>query len=394
MLTYKGKYNQANVMIDSIDESTVSQIYTCLNHPAFAGTYIAIMPDCHAGAGVVVGYTAKMNGYVIPNVVGVDIGCGVLAVNLGASFAKKDYEHLDHFIKTHIPSGFGTRSLSEKLPNKKTPTDVFDRQLLSSVRSITGKIGQDAAKAIGSIGTLGGGNHFIELDHDDATGDDWLVIHSGSRNFGLRVANYHQDRAKELIRKMFLGADAYKGLEYLPIELGGQEYLDDMRIAQDYALLNRRIMAELIVGWVFGDYRSHDLETVESIHNYISFEDNIIRKGAVSAHLDERLIIPFNMRDGVAICRGKGSKKWNYSAPHGAGRLLSRRQAKDTLGLEEFKESMRGIYTTTANASTLDEAPGAYKDMDIIVAAISETAEIELMLKPVYNFKDSDEDGS
>ena len=394
MITYKGKYNQANVMIDTLDQETISQIYSFLNHPAFAKTYIAIMPDAHKGSGSCIGYTAKMNDYIIPAVIGVDIGCGVLAVNLGASFAKKDFEHLDHFIKTHIPSGFGTRSLSEKLPNKKTPTDVFDRQLLSSVRSIAGQTGQDAAKAIGSIGTLGGGNHFIELDHDDATGDDWLVIHSGSRNFGLRVANYHQDRAKELIRKMFLGADAYKGLEYLPIELGGQEYLDDMQIAQEYALLNRRTMVELIVGWVFGDYRSHDLETVESIHNYISFEDNIIRKGAVSAHLDERLIIPFNMKDGVAICRGKGSKKWNYSAPHGAGRLLSRRQAKDTLDLEEFKESMKGIYTTTANASTLDEAPGAYKDMDIIVEAISETAEIELMMKPVYNFKDSDEKGS
>lgn len=389
MQTLKGKYNSANVMIDDIDEVTSNQICGFLNHPAFAGTYIAIMPDCHAGEGAVIGFTSKFNDYIIPNIVGVDIGCGVLAINLGyhAFKTNEDFERLDKFIKAHIPCGFRIRSISEKLGNKMHPEEIFEEKLLSNVLDVVNETGQERSKVIGSIGTLGGGNHFIEIDHNENSNEDWLLIHSGSRNFGLRVAEHYQAKAKELLKKMFIVDDTYKGLEYLPLDLGGKEYLYSMKIAQQYAGLNRHLMAKLIVEWIFGDSLKDNLALIETVHNYISFEDNIIRKGAVSAQKDERLVIPFNMRDGVMVCRGKGSKKWNCSAPHGAGRILSRRKAKETIKLEDFQTTMKGVYTTTADSSTIDESPMAYKDKDTIVEAVAETVDIEFFMKPVYNFK-------
>ena len=380
MQTFRGKYNSANVMIDELDQETISQIYSFLNHPAFANTYIAIMPDTHAGAGAVIGYTAKMNEYVIPNVVGVDIGCGVLAYPLEVTDI--DFKKFDQFIKKNVPSGFNIRSTDEKMVIGKKPRDFF--RTADDVLDLAGKTGQEREKVIGSIGTLGGGNHFIEIDKTD-DGKFWLLIHSGSRNFGLRVANHYQGKAKELLKTMFVGADAYKNLEYLPIGFGAEEYLEAMRIAQDYARLNRGVMAQVIMHF-FGESAWNN-EAIETVHNYINFEDKIIRKGAVSAHEGERLVIPFNMRDGVIVCKGKGNKKWNYSAPHGAGRILSRRKAKETLSMDEFKSSMEGIYTTTATENTIDESPMAYKDKDVIIEAIQETVEIEFFMKPVYNFK-------
>ncbi len=378
MQTFRGKYNSANVMIDELDQETISQIYSFLNHPAFAKTYIAIMPDTHAGAGAVIGFTAKMNDYIIPNVIGVDIGCGVNAYPLDNTTI--DFEALDKFIKKNIPSGFSIRS---EVGMDDAVYQHLPKGFAAKVRETAGKTGQDIDRALCSFGTLGGGNHFIEIDKTD-DGQFWLVIHSGSRNFGLRVATYHQNKAKELIKQMFMGADAYKGLEYLPMDLGGKEYLDDMKIAQEYATHNRAIMAKHLID---GFFKSEWHIPVISIHNYINFEDKIIRKGAVSAHGNERLIIPFNMRDGVLICRGRDNKKWNYSAPHGAGRILSRRQAKDTIKLEDFQSAMEGIYTTTATKATIDESPMAYKDKDVIVKAIAETVDIEFFMKPVYNFK-------
>jgi len=380
MQTFRGKYNSANVMIDELDQETISQIYSFLNHPAFANTYIAIMPDTHAGAGAVIGYTAKMNEYVIPNVVGVDIGCGVLAYPLEVTDI--DFKKFDQFIKKNVPSGFNIRSTDEKMVIGKKPRDFF--RTADDVLDLAGKTGQEREKVIGSIGTLGGGNHFIEIDKTD-DGKFWLLIHSGSRNFGLRVANHYQGKAKELLKTMFVGADAYKNLEYLPVGFGAEEYLEAMRIAQDYARLNRGVMAQVIMHF-FGESAWNN-EAIETVHNYINFEDKIIRKGAVSAHEGERLVIPFNMRDGVIVCKGKGNKKWNYSAPHGAGRILSRRKAKETLSMDEFKSSMEGIYTTTATENTIDESPMAYKDKDVIIEAIQETVEIEFFMKPVYNFK-------
>ena len=389
MIIHKGKYNEAIIMVDDLDQETISQIYSFLNHPAFAKGHIAIMADAHAGAGSCIGFTMKMNEYVIPNVVGVDIGCGVLAINLGYPLfeGKKDFEHLDHFIKQNIPSGFNIRSVSDRMPNNKKPEDMFDKKLLREIREVVKTTRQDIQRVKGSVGTLGGGNHFIEVDHCEETGMDWLLVHSGSRNFGLRVANHYQSKAKDLLKKLFVGSDAYKGLEYLPLDMGGDEYIEAMKVAQDFASLNRRLMANLIIQWISGNSPIGELETIETIHNYINFDDNIIRKGAVSAQRGERLVIPFNMRDGTAVCIGKGSSKWNYSAPHGAGRLLSRRKAKEQLVLKEFQDAMEGIYTTTATQNTLDEAPMAYKDMDYVVKAIGETVDIDFFMKPVYNFK-------
>ncbi len=385
MIALHGKYNSANIMIDDLDQETLSQIRSFLDHPAFAGTYIAIMPDAHAGAGAVIGFTARRNDYVIPNVVGVDIGCGVLAYPLNARHI--DFRSLDRFIKTNIPSGFKIRGANDSLITGGKPKDIFDRGM-KGVVGLAEETGQDMSRVIGSVGTLGGGNHFIEIDRSDE-GQYWLLIHSGSRNFGLRVANYYQNKAKELKPKT-LGvprpaAEAHRGLEYLPMGRGGEEYLEAMRTAQSYARLNRAVMAQVIL--TFFDQTEGDTEAIETVHNYISLEDNIIRKGAVSARAGERLIIPFNMRDGVMVCRGKGSSKWNYSAPHGAGRILSRSQARKKLSLDEFQEAMQGIYTSTATRDTIDEAPAAYKSKDAIVKAVAETVDIEFFMKPVYNFK-------
>lgn len=375
-------------MIDEIDEETVKQIYSFLNHPAFAKTYIAIMPDCHAGAGAVIGFTAKMNNYVIPNVVGVDIGCGVLSCPLPVHSI--DFEELDNFIKANIPSGFSIRNYSQRMINGYRPDSYIPDD--SEIMYYANETKQESSRVKGSLGTLGGGNHFIEIDEAE-DGTYWLLVHSGSRNFGLKIANYYQNKAKELLKEMFVGASAYHNLEYLPMEHGGYQYLQAMRIAQHYATLNRGIMLEIILNY-FGVATSQTGGKIispdnafDTVHNYINFKDKIIRKGAVAAHDGERLVIPFNMRDGVAVCIGKGNQKWNYSAPHGAGRILSRKKAKATLSMDEFTAQMDGIYTTTATLDTIDESPMAYKDKDMIVDAIGETVDIEFMMKPVYNFK-------
>lgn len=382
MLTLTGKYNFANVMIDNLDSETQSQIYSFLNHPAFADTYIAIMPDTHAGAGAVIGFTAKVNKWIIPNVIGVDIGCGVLAINIG--YPVIDFEKLDNFIKQNIPSGFSIRN---EVGMDNAVYQYLPNGFAALIRETCSKTEQGTERPMHSLGTLGGGNHFIEIDHNDATGEDWLLIHSGSRNFGKTIAEFHQKKAREQLKEFFAGADAYKGLEYLPMNIGGTEYLSDMRTAQEYAHWNRVIMAKHIVKHIFGNSPSNELDTIDTIHNYISTKDNIIRKGAVSAYAGERLVIPFNMRDGTMVCTGKGSKKWNFSAPHGAGRIMSRRQAKDSINIEDFTSAMTGIYTTTATQHTIDESPMVYKDKDTIIEAVKETVDVNFFMRPVYNFK-------
>jgi len=371
MITMRGKYNSANVMIDEIDDATKEQIQGFLNHPAFANTYIAIMPDCHAGKGAVVGFTMKLNDYIIPNIVGVDIGCGMLSARFDVSSI--DLASFDRFIKQNIPAGFNIHKNQIELSN------LFE----VGIHSLTEKIGMDFEKALRSVGTLGGGNHFIELGTDNS-GKYRVTIHSGSRNFGLRVANYFQAIAKENLQKYFLG-DTYKDLEFLLMDSDeGRAYLNAVRFASEYASKNRRVMMEIISRF-FG---VEALDIIESVHNFIG-EDNIIRKGATPARDGEKVLIPFNMKDGIAVCVGKGSQKYNYSAPHGAGRILSRKKAKAQLNVESFQKEMKdaGIYTTTANASTLDEAPSAYKDKDIILANISETVDVVDFIKPIYNFK-------
>ena len=365
MQVIMGTYNQANVMIDVVDASTRSQIQGFVNNPSFAGSYIAIMPDCHAGAGSCIGFTMQMNDRIIPDVVGVDIGCGMLS-------SKFDVDHIDlpafdQFIKENIPSGF---AINDKVYKG---IDFFSETAK--------KVGADQGRVLRSIGTLGGGNHFIEAGYG-SDGKLWVTIHSGSRNFGLQIAKYHGAKAKELCAKW--GADT-QGIPFLVVDSSeGLDYIHDQLIGAQYASMNRHEMMRKIEKY-FGIF---PIDSIESKHNFID-EGGMIRKGATSARLGERVIIPFNMRDGLAICVGKGNKKYNYSAPHGAGRILSRSKAKEQLDVTYFQEDMKqaGVYTTTANASTLDESPDAYKDMATILENIKETVDIVEMVKPVYNFK-------
>jgi RNA-splicing ligase RtcB len=375
MLVYKGKYNVAKVYIDVIDPETVSQIYSFLNHPAFANTSIRIMPDTHAGKGSVIGFTMTLNNYVIPNIVGVDIGCGMLMYPI----PETNLEKFDEFIKNNIPAGFATHANEKEL--KEYLKNSGYEYGIGKVIQVANRVEQTPGLAERSLGTLGGGNHFIEIDHHE--GQNWLVIHTGSRNFGLKVCDYYQKKAKALMNEMFIG-DAYKNLEFLPLNNGGTEYLNSMRVAQWYAERNRDMILRTILTKFFNI--KSIAPAIECVHNYIG-KDNIIRKGAISAQEGERVIIPLNMRDGVIIGTGKGNKDWNYSAPHGAGRILSRKKAKEVIVLEDFQKSMDGIYTSCVNQDTLDESPMVYKDKELIISAIQDTVDIEFVMKPIYNFK-------
>jgi tRNA-splicing ligase RtcB (3'-phosphate/5'-hydroxy nucleic acid ligase) len=370
MITMKGKYNSANIMVNELDQTTRGQIQDFLNNPSFGDSYIAIMPDCHKGSGSCIGFTMQMNDRIIPSVVGVDLGCGMLSWKFNTK--NLDVVAFDEYIKKCIPSGFS-------IHNKSIATSPW------SGDTIFQRLSLDEGKVERAIGTLGGGNHFIEAGFG-SDGFLWVTIHSGSRNFGLRVANYHQRRAKELCDKW--GAET-RGMPFLLADSDeGQRYLVDAQIAQSYASLNRSVMMGEIAKFIGG----YTIDMVESIHNFIDNE-GMIRKGATPAHAGQHVIIPFNMRDGLAICVGKGNKKWNYSAPHGAGRILSRSKAKELLDVEYFQEDMKqaGVFTTTANISTLDESPDAYKDYKMILAAIEETVDVVELIKPVYNFKSSGE---
>jgi len=377
MIELVGKYNKAFVMIDNIDEATLSQIYSFLNHPAYKNIKIVIMPDTHAGAGSVIGYTSTMNEFIVPNCVGVDIGCSVESYLLGEFLI--DFEKFDGFVRKHIPFGHNNREKTHSFVSEKD-----NRALMSNVDGIVEKIGLDREKVHHAIGSLGGGNHFIEIDKD-AQGRKWLVLHSGSRNFGFRVATYHQKKAKIYMQEIYGTIAAYKDSEYLAGS-DAEEYFDDMRVAQKYAELNRKVMAMVMLQDFFG-LKYQNVERIFAVHNYIDFKDEMIRKGAISAKRNERVLIPFNMRDGVAVGTGKGNEDWNNSAPHGAGRLLARNQAKKILSLEQYREQMKGIWTSCVSKDTLDEAPGAYKDSQMIIKSIQETVDIDFLMKPVYNFK-------
>jgi len=375
MLTMRGKYNTANIMIDTIDDTTKEQIQTFLNHPAFANTYIAIQPDCHKGVGAVIGFTMKMNKYIIPSVVGVDIGCGMLSAKLPiTSFNPSKF---DEFVKKNIPAGFAIHAT----PQVNTVGLLRGTNCINCITRIDGL---NYSKIINSIGTLGGGNHFIEVGQDSQE-NFWVTIHSGSRNFGLRIANYYQQVAKDGLKKYFINEDQYKNLEFLLVDTqDGQDYIEAARIAQRYAKLNRKTMLENICNF----FETAPTQIIESVHNFIG-EDNIIRKGATSAKEGERVIIPFNMRDGIALCTGKGSPKYIWSAQHGAGRILSRTQARQRLSIKDFQNGMQqaGVYTTTATIDTIDESPDAYKNKDIILENIQETVTVDDFIKPIYNFK-------
>ncbi len=372
MHTMRGRFASANVMIDEVDDSTRDQIQGILNHPAFAHTYIAIMPDCHAGKGCVIGFTMKLNDYVIPNIIGVDIGCGMLMREFPIQGVSQDYlRNLDNFIKAHIPFG-----------NKSNQDSSASDTLSKEVRNVAIMIGESADKMLLGLGSLGGGNHFIEAGVNGA-GNLCLTVHSGSRAFGAKASSFYQNRAKAGLSKFFIDPALYRDSEFLPIDSpDASDYFHALGVAQRFATENRKEMLariELFLG-------VEPINEVESIHNFIA-EDNVIRKGATSAREGELLLIPFNMADGVALCRGKGSSKFNFSAPHGAGRIFSRTQARKSLTMDDFQKRMDGVFTSTATIETLDEAPGAYKAKEVILENIGDTVDVIDFIKPIYNFK-------
>lgn len=388
VLELVGAAARATVMLDEIDEMTKSQLEAILDSPAFAGSRIVVMPDCHAGKGAVIGFTMTMGLFVIPNIVGVDIGCGMLAARLGPeASARFDPAAFDAFVKREIPAGFEVHGSRPR---------GLDPDFLERVDREAARVGADRARAERSLGTLGGGNHFIEVDRD-SSGLLWVVVHSGSRNFGKCVAESYQDRARAYCAGL-RGERPRRDLEYLPLDHPeARSYLEAMRLAQDYARRNRELMMGRLLDFLGGgagagrEGEGGLPPAIESVHNYIDFDDRILRKGAIAAREGQVCFIPFNMRDGSAICRGKGSVDFNLSAPHGAGRALSRHEAKRRLGLDAFSRSLKeaGVFTTTATASTLDEAPEAYKSDSLILGSIGGTVEVLDLLKPVYNFKAS-----
>lgn len=383
-MDFKGKYADCIVYTDEIEEEAISQIYGFLNHIAFDGATIRIMPDCHSGKGAVIGFTSTLGDKIIPNVIGVDIACGVVDIELGN--IEIDFALLDSFIRENIPSGCNVRN---KTASRHIMDNAFSRvrkqlklnclsgECISMIEKVCHNTKQDRSRVINSLGTLGGGNHYCEVG-ETTNKIKHLSLHSGSRNFGLKIAQFHQSKAKNL--------NNYGELSYLE-GADAQAYLEDMKVAQIYAVWNRQVMAELItqhLGITFDGY-------IESIHNYIDFDRGVIRKGAVSAEKDQLLIIPWNMRDGSIIGKGKGNADWNYSAPHGAGRKMSRTVAKSTLSLEEFTKTMAGVWTSCVNQGTLDESPMAYKDCGKIEAYLEPSVEIVTRVKPLYNFKASEE---
>lgn len=395
------------IFTDNIEPQALNQIYTLIKQPAFADCKVRIMPDVHAGAGCVIGFTADLGDKVIPNIVGVDIGCGMETIELGK--IDIDLAKLDEVIRKYVPNG---RNVHETENN-------FSESIINQLYCKDNLKNVDWLKR--SCGTLGGGNHFIEADIDE-DGNKYLVIHSGSRNIGKQVAEIYQQMAiddlsgandleeetKKLIedyKRTGRQKDIQRGLAELkrnfqsklsiPKELSyltgehREMYLHDMKLCQDFAKVNRITIADQILIHLFGHSTAlHN--AFNTIHNYIEHDTNIVRKGAISAKEGEIVLIPINMRDGCIIGKGKGNADWNYSAPHGAGRIMSRSKAKETVSLEEFEQSMKGIYTTSVNRSTIDESPMAYKPIDEIVSNIQDTVEIVKIIKPIYNFKASE----
>ena len=400
MLLLNGKFNSAKVFTEVIDQTAVAQITELCNQPMSEGSQIRIMPDVHAGAGCTIGTTMHITDKVVPNLVGVDIGCGMETVKLKETHIQ--LQKLDKLIYEKIPSGFEIRDKAHRYCERIDLTELYCSDHINPVR------------AERSIGTLGGGNHFIEIDQA-ADGTKYLVIHSGSRNLGKQVAEFYQRLAIELNKgkeEYFAKRDALiaeykaagrrneiqaalKALKWeareatIPEDLCfvyGQyleDYLHDVEICQRFARRSRELMAEIIL-------QRLGIEAVDAfhtIHNYIDTDEMILRKGAIAAHKGEKVLIPINMRDGSVLAIGKGNPDWNFSAPHGAGRIMSRTAAKENLNLDEYRREMEGIYTTSVNEATLDEAPMAYKSLSDIIDVISESVDVIEVLKPIYNFK-------
>lgn len=392
----------------TIDPLALEQIQLLLSQSAFCDCKVRIMPDVHAGKGCVIGFTANLKDKVIPNIVGVDIGCGMLVTKLGNH--PIDLLGFDDFIRAHIPYG---RNVHQEA--------VMRFPMLKELRCCD--VIDDPERIECSVGSLGGGNHFIEIDRDDS-GGKYLVIHTGSRSLGKQVADYYQNLACDLLqgRRGLIKAQealiksysdsgrqseiqsAIKQLQHgflnkpnaLPKELCYLEhewrdaYLNDMRICQAFARENRRQIRNALLFHLGYPVDQADEDSFETVHNYIDLDTNIVRKGAIDASAGKRVLIPLNMRDGCVIAVGKGNEDWNCSAPHGAGRLMSRSQARQRLTMESYQNQMKGVFTTSVSDETLDEAPDAYKPVDEIIGLIGETVEIERIIKPIYNFKASE----
>jgi RNA-splicing ligase RtcB len=381
LIIVKGKYNEALVFAKAIEANAEDRLRQYLNHPAFANSKTRIMPDVHLGKSAVVGFTTtrKAGTPLIPSVIGVDIGCGVCACNLGRGNLR--FDKLDAFIRKNVPAGMDVRPvLHEKLDEAVafaaddiTNSAAFKNEL----RDLCEKQAKTPERVFASLGTLGGGNHFIEIDKDEDN-NRWLLIHSGSRILGARTAEYHEVIA---LRE----TDEESPIKYLRDNFA-DDYLADMRLVQFYARVNRLIMAITIAG----DFFKQDITATEyrdSVHNYLDFTDLVVRKGAISAHKDEPVVIPFSMSEGAILGRGKGNAEWNNSAPHGAGRKISRTQARNGLSLDEYRKQMRGVWSSTVGKDTLEESPMAYKRPKDILEYIGETVDIEKRLTPLYNFK-------
>ena len=402
IIEIKGKINTAICYARVVEEEAIEQIRRMCDYPMTEGSRIRIMPDVHAGKGCTIGTTMTIRDKAVPNVVGVDIGCGMETTRIREG--RLELQKLDKLIYEKIPSGFSIRDKAHRYLNE------IDLSELCCARHV------DLLRAEKSIGTLGGGNHFIEVDKDDE-GNLYIVVHSGSRHLGVEVASYYQEagykvlnrtddasiealiarmkaegREKEIQKELkklknLKQTNIPKALAYVSGELF-EQYIHDMKIVQHFAMLNRQAMMDEIVKGM----KLHVEEQFTTIHNYIDTDAMILRKGAVSAKEGEQLLIPINMRDGSLLCVGKGNEDWNCSAPHGAGRLMSRADAKRSFTVSEFKKQMTEVYTTSVSKATLDECPMAYKGMQDILDNIGPTVDVVKIIRPIYNFKAGDED--
>ena len=364
MFNIEGKVNTAVCFASVVEDCAIQQIKRMCDYEFTAGSQIRIMPDVHAGKGCTIGTTMTVRDKVVPNIVGVDIGCGMYTINLGKM--EIDLERLDeaaHF----IPSGMSVWDREQ---------EKFDLEELHCYGQL-----KNPNRLRKSLGTLGGGNHFIEVD-SSRDGTKYLIIHSGSRNLGKQVAELYQN----------IAIMEHKGVSDIPEDLcylsgeAFQDYLHDVELCQHFAKRNREMMAKII----FAKCNLSGTDAFHTIHNYIDSGEMILRKGAIAAHAGERVLIPINMRDGSILALGKGNPEWNYSAPHGAGRVMSRTKAQNELSMEEYRESMKGIYSSSINQATLDEAPMAYKSLEDILNVLENTVDIIEVLKPIYNFKASE----
>ena len=378
MIEINGKYTNAKIFSKTMDDNVVAQVQRVIDHPIFKDANVRIMPDCHSGKGSVIGFTSTMpkGGEIIPNLIGVDQSCGMLCIKLKKSKNDRDYNKLDKVIRNSIPTGAG--GVRKEVYGKVYNNDY----IVDMTKEACNLLGLDSENQLKKIGTLGGGNHFISIEKSTGENSDnanFLIIHSGSRNIGLMLAEYFQRIA---IEKHCYREGAEKELSFIEGK-DAEEYLRFAQYCDEYAMLSRRTIADIIIN----EMGFEECSSFTTVHNYINQEDMIIRKGAVSCKIDEKILIPINMAYGSFIVQGLGNEEWNNSAPHGAGRVYSRTAAKVELTMKDYKESMKGIHSDSISPKTLDESPLAYKNGDEIKELINETGIIIEHLKPVYNFK-------